>query len=137
MHLIAALISWGHSPAFAATTAGLFGVLSVTGRLATTGLQRRFRTTTVVTAIFAVQGLAATALPLVGSSAVPAIVAVVGFGLGFGVGSSAKPVLLADRYGTRRYATIAGILVVPMTVAKATAPPQGLLRGTWEGHSTH
>ncbi|MFF5085397.1 MFS transporter [Actinoplanes sp. NPDC000266] len=122
VHLIAALISWGHSAAFAATTAGLFGVLSVTGRLVTTGLQRRFGTTSVVTAIFAVQGLAVAALPLVGHDAIPAVVAVIGFGLGFGVGSIAKPMLLAERYDTRRYATIAGILVVPMTIAKATAP---------------
>ncbi|MET0521411.1 MAG: MFS transporter [Jiangellaceae bacterium] len=122
VHLVAALISWGHPPAFAATVSGLFGILSVTGRLATTGLQRRYRTTTVVTVIFAVQGLSVAALPFVGQAAMPAIVAVIGFGLGFGVGSIAKPVLLADRYDTRRYATIAGVLVVPMTIAKATAP---------------
>ncbi|GIF23594.1 MFS family permease [Actinoplanes tereljensis] len=122
VHTVAALITWGHSPAFAATTAGLFGVLSVTGRLVTTGLQRRFRTTTVVAAIFAVQGVAAAALPLTGRGTVPAIAGVIGFGIGFGVGSIAKPVLLADRYDTRRYATIAAVLVVPMTVAKATAP---------------
>ncbi|MEU4241354.1 hypothetical protein [Actinoplanes sp. NPDC026619] len=100
----------------------MFGVLSVTGRLVTTGLRRRFRTATVVTVIFAGQGLAAAALPWAGRSAVPAMAAVVGFGLGFGVGSIAKPLLLADRFDTRRYATIAGVLVVPMTVAKAVAP---------------
>jgi MFS family permease len=133
VHLIAALIVWGHPPSFAATVAGLFGVLSVTGRLAATGLQRRYRTTTVVTVIFAIQGLAAAALPFAGPSAVAAVVAVIGFGLGFGVGSIAKPVLLADRYDTRRYATIAGILVVPMTVAKAAAP----LAAAWLHTAVH
>jgi MFS family permease len=122
VHLIAALISWGHPAPFAATVAGLFGVLSVTGRLTTTGLQRRFRTIPVVAAIFVVQAAAAAALAFVGNSTIGAVLAVTGFGFGFGVATIAKPVLLAERYDTRRYATIAGILVVPMTVAKAAAP---------------
>ncbi|MFF5085569.1 MFS transporter [Actinoplanes sp. NPDC000266] len=122
VHLVAALISWGQPAAFAATIAGLFGVLSVTGRLVITGLQRRYRITSVVAAIFTVQAAAAAVLPLAGRHAVAAIIAVAGFGLGFGVATIAKPVLLADRYDTRRYATIAGTLVVPITIAKATAP---------------
>jgi MFS family permease len=122
VHLVAALISWGHRPAFAASIAGLLGVLSVAGRLLTTGLQRRYRTTTVTAAVFTVQAAAALLLPVVGATVGGAIGAVIGFGLGFGVATIAKPVLLAERYDTRRYATLAGILVVPMTLAKAAAP---------------
>ena len=122
VHLVAALVSWGHTATFAAAVAGLFGVLSVTGRLVTTGLQRHFRTTTVVAAVFAVQAAAAAVLPFTGRDATMATVGVIGFGLGFGVATIAKPVLLADRYDTRRYATIAGTLVVPVTIAKAAAP---------------
>ena len=122
VHLVAALLSWGHGLSFAAATAGLSGVLSVTGRLATTALQRRFRTTTVVAAIFSVQAVAVATLPFAGRTVLGAVLGVVGFGLGFGVATIAKPVLLADRYGTRRYATIAALLVVPMTIAKAAAP---------------
>ncbi len=122
VHLIAALVSWGHRPAFAATIAGLLGVLSVAGRLITTGLQRRYRTTTVTSVVFGIQALAALLLPVVGATAGGAIGAVIGFGLGFGVATIAKPVLLAERYDTRRYATLAGILVVPMTLAKAVGP---------------
>lgn len=122
VHLVAALISWGHPPAFAATIAGLLGALSVAGRLLTTGLQRRFRTTTVTAAVFSVQAAAALLLPVVGASTGGAIGAVIGFGLGFGVATIAKPILLAERYDTRRYATLAGILVAPMTLAKAAAP---------------
>jgi MFS family permease len=122
VHLVAALIGWGHPATLAATTAGLFGLLSVTGRLVTTGLQRRYRTVPVVAATFALQGLSAALLPLVGRDSTLAVLAVVGFGLGFGVATIAKPVLLAERYDTRRYATIAGAMVVPVTVAKATAP---------------
>ncbi|HLL65364.1 MAG TPA: MFS transporter [Micromonosporaceae bacterium] len=122
VHLVAALISWGHRPAFAAAVAGLLGVLSVAGRLVATGLQRRYRTATVTAAVFGVQATAAMLLPLIGASTAGAVGAVVGFGIGFGVATIAKPVLLAERYDTRRYATLAGILVVPMTLAKATAP---------------
>ncbi|BBH70306.1 MFS transporter [Actinoplanes sp. OR16] len=120
--LIAALIALGHPPAFAATIAGLLGVLSVTGRLITTGLQRRYSTTTITAVVFAVQAAAALLLPAIGAGAGGAIIAVVGFGLGFGVATIAKPVILAERYDTRRYATLAGILVAPTTLAKAGAP---------------
>jgi predicted MFS family arabinose efflux permease len=122
VHLVAALTSWGHPAPFAATVAGLFGVLSVTGRLTTTGLQRRWHTIPIVATLFAVQGIAAALLPILGRSTVGAVSSIVLFGLGFGVATIAKPVLLAERYDTRRYATIAGTLVVPITIAKATAP---------------
>jgi hypothetical protein len=51
-----------------------------------------------------------------------AILAVTPFGLGFGVSSLATPSLLADRYGTTAYASIAGTLATPVTLAKAGAP---------------
>jgi predicted MFS family arabinose efflux permease len=136
VHLVAALMTWGHTATFAATTAGLFGILSVTGRLASTGLQRRHRTATVTAAVFAVQAVAAGTLPFVGHAAIPAVIAVIGFGLGFGVATIAKPVLLADRYDTRRYATIAGLLVVPTTLAKATAPLAAAVLHTHTGGYT-
>ncbi|GIF08963.1 MFS transporter [Actinoplanes siamensis] len=120
--LIAALTTWGHPPSFAATIAGLLGVLSVAGRLVTTGLQRRYRITTITAGVFAIQAAAALLLPAVGASTSGAIVAVVGFGLGFGVATIAKPVILAERYDTRRYATLASVLVAPMALAKAGAP---------------
>jgi MFS family permease len=122
VHLIAYLMDLGHPAVFAATVAGLLGVLSVTGRVAVTGLQRRVRTTTVVAAAFAVQAIAAAALPLTGHTTIGAIVGVTGFGLGFGVATIARPAVLAARYGTTGYATIAGLLTVPMTIAKAGAP---------------
>lgn len=122
VHLVTYLVEAGHPATFAATVAGLLGVLSVTGRLATTGLQRRAGTGRVVAAVFAVQALAAGCLPLIGHTTTGAVAGVVAFGLGFGVATIARPTLLAARYDTTRYATISGMLTVPMTIAKAGAP---------------
>jgi predicted MFS family arabinose efflux permease len=122
VHLVTYLIARGQPATFAAGVAGLLGVLSVTGRLALTGAQRRVRPTTVVAVIFAVQALAAASLPLIGASRAGVVIAVVAFGLGFGVAAIAQPTLLAERYGTTSYATISGLLTVPVTLAKAGAP---------------
>ncbi|MEV0425603.1 MFS transporter [Micromonospora sp. NPDC050495] len=122
VHLVGYLISRGHPATFAATAAGLLGVLSVTGRLVLTGARRRLPVTTIVAAVFAIQAAAVLAMPLTAGSRVGAVVAVTGFGLGFGIASLATPALLADRYGTTAYATIAGRLTAPVTAAKAAAP---------------
>jgi predicted MFS family arabinose efflux permease len=122
VHLVAYLIELGHPSVFAATIAGLLGVLSVTGRLTVTGLQRRVRTTTAVAGIFTIQALAAATLPLIGHSSIGAITGVIAFGLGFGVATIARPALLATRYNTTGFATITGITTIPMTIAKAGAP---------------
>jgi MFS family permease len=78
--------------------------------------------TTVAAAVFAVQAAGAAALPQVGGSLAWAAVCITAFGLGFGVATIARPAILADRYGTHRYATIAATTAVPMTLAKAGAP---------------
>lgn len=122
VHLVGFLVTAGHPATFAATISGLLGVLSVTGRLLLTAARRRFRLHTVVAGIFAVQATAAISLPFVGDTRLGAVVAVTGFGIGFGVASLATPSLLAGRYGTTAYASIAGTLNTPVTLAKAGAP---------------
>jgi MFS family permease len=122
VHLVGFLAGRGHPPTFAATVAGLLGVLSVTGRLLLTGAGRRWPLTTLVAGVFAIQALAAAALPLIASGRLGAVAGVVAFGIGFGVASLAAPALLAERYDTAAYATIAGTLNTPVTLAKAAAP---------------
>ncbi|GAA3209780.1 MFS transporter [Dactylosporangium siamense] len=122
VHLVGFLVQAGHPATFAATVAGLLGVLSVTGRLILTGAQRRVRLHRVVAVVFTVQAAAALSLPFAGGTRAGAVVAVTGFGIGFGVASLATPALLADRYGTTAYASIAGTLAAPVTLAKAGAP---------------
>ncbi|MEU4157305.1 MFS transporter [Actinoplanes sp. NPDC026670] len=132
VHLVGYLVSRGHPATFAATVAGLLGVLSVTGRLLLTATSRRVRLHRIVAAIFVVQATATLVLPVAGGSRPGAILAVVAFGLGFGIASLATPQLLADRYGTAAYAAIAGTLAAPVTLARATAPllAAGLLAAT-------
>ena len=122
VHLVGYLVFRGHPATFAATVAGLLGVLSVTGRLLLTATSRRIRLSTVVAAVFAVQAGAALSLPLVAGDKAGAVIAVTAFGFGFGVASLAGPALLTDRYGTTAYASIAGTLATPVTLAKAGTP---------------
>ncbi|GIF66339.1 putative transporter, MFS family protein [Asanoa ishikariensis] len=122
VHLVGFLTDAGHPATFAATIAGLLGVLSVTGRLLLTGAQRRISLTALVAAIFTIQAVAAITLPLLAGTRLGAAAGVTAFGIGFGVASLAAPALLADRYGTSAYATIAGTLAAPVTLAKAAAP---------------
>jgi MFS family permease len=122
VHLVGFLVSRGHPTTFAATVAGLLGLLSVTGRLVLTVAQRRVSLHHVVAVVFTVQAVAAFTMPLLAGTGAGAVVTVTGFGLGFGIASLATPQLLADRYGTVAYAGIAGALAAPVTLAKAGAP---------------
>ncbi|GAA2339508.1 MFS transporter [Dactylosporangium salmoneum] len=135
VHLVGFLISRGHPATFAATVAGLLGVLSVTGRLLLTSARRRWSLPTMVAAAFTTQAIAAGALPLLADSRAGAVAGVVAFGVGFGVASLASPALLADRYGTAAYATIAGTLNTPVTLAKAAAPLAGAALTTVTGYA--
>ncbi|MFI6499881.1 MFS transporter [Nonomuraea typhae] len=120
--LVTYLIHLGHSPVLAATLAGLLGVLSVTGRLITTGLQTRLPAALIAAAIFALQGVAVLLLPLVGQSVAGAAGCVLAFGLGFGIASITLPHLLVHRYGTAAYATLSGRIAVFSVADKALAP---------------
>jgi MFS family permease len=122
VHLVGYLVTKGHPATFAATVAGLLGVLSVTGRLLLTAARQRIPLSTVVAVVFTVQAAAALGLLLAGGSRLGAVIGVTSFGIGFGVHSLAGPALLADRYGTTAYASIAGALAAPVTLAKAAAP---------------
>jgi predicted MFS family arabinose efflux permease len=120
--LVAYLRHAGQPAAVAATVSGLLGVLSVTGRLVSTGLAGRLGMTAVAALVFAVQAVGAAVLPLVGGSLAGAAACVTAFGLGFGVATIARPAILADRYGVHRYATIAAAMSLPITLIKAVAP---------------
>ncbi|MCG5213417.1 MFS transporter [Streptosporangium soli] len=120
--LVTYLVHLGHPPIFAATVAGLLGVLSVTGRLVTTGLRRRWAAAPVAAAIFALQSAGALLLPVIGETAAGAVGCVLLFGIGFGVATITLPHLLAERYGTVAYATLSGRIAMFSVADKALAP---------------
>jgi MFS family permease len=122
VHLVTYLTRLGHTPTTAATLAGLLGLLSVTGRILTTILRRWLPMASITATIMTLQGLSLAALPAAGRTVSGAAACLIAFGLGFGVASIAKPAILLDRYGDHGYATIAGILGTPTTIAAATAP---------------
>jgi hypothetical protein len=86
--------------------------------------------TTVTAIVFTIQAAGAAALPYVAGSLAWAAACITAFGLGFGVATIARPAILADRYGTHRYATIAATMTVPITLAKAGAPLAAVALGT-------
>lgn len=115
----------GHPVTTAATLSGLLGLLSVTGRVVTTGAARRYGMATITAVILAGQAAGVLALAHLAASTAGAAACVVAFGLGFGVATIARPAIVADRYGTSRYATIAATMAVPITLARAFAPLAG------------
>lgn len=120
--LITYLVHLGHPPVLAATLAGLLGVLSVTGRLITTGLQARMPAALAAAMIFTLQGVAALLLPLAGRTVPGAVGVVLLFGLGFGIASITLPHLLVGRYGTAAYASLSGRVAAFAVADKALAP---------------
>lgn len=129
MSLVPYLREHGHSARFAAAAAtGSLGALSVTGRLVVTGATRRRSTAMVTAAVFAAQALALVLLAAAGSTILGAVGFVLLFGLGFGVGTIARPALLAEAY-TTDYATLSALLGVALTAAKSPGPvTAGLVR---------
>jgi predicted MFS family arabinose efflux permease len=120
--LVTMLHSLGHGQAFAATAAGLVGILSIAGQLTAATAGRRWPAGYVTAAAFACQAVGAVLLPLAGHSGPGAIGCVAALGLGFGVSIITRPAILSDRYGTADYATLAAAWHVPTYLVRAFAP---------------
>jgi MFS family permease len=121
VHLVAYLREQHYSPGFAATWTGLIGAMSVTGRIVVTVLGRRWALAAATAAIFALQAVAvAILLGVPGRAGVVAFVVL--FGLGVGLISLVRAALVAEFYGVVAYASINGVLALPLTIARAAAP---------------
>ncbi|MEV6971091.1 MFS transporter [Hamadaea sp. NPDC051192] len=122
IQLVSILRDLGHSTTVAASIAGLIGLLSVTGRIAITALQRWTQPVGVVCGLFAVQGVALGLLPFVGRATVGAVLCVVTVGLGFGVATVTRPALVAQHFGTAHFGTVAGMLSTSAAIGATTVP---------------
>jgi hypothetical protein len=136
VHLVPYLREQGHSAGFAATATGALGALSVSGRLALTGAVRRWPVSAVTAVAFGLQAGAALLLLAAGSTTAGAVGFVLLFGVGFGVGTISRPAMLADAYGVRDYATLAALVGIALTAAKAVGPVAAGLTRTATGSYT-
>ncbi len=137
VHLVPFLLEHGHSGGFAALAAGSLGALSVTGRITVTGAIRRWPITRVAAAVFVLQGVGCLVLLRYGDSSAGAVAFVLLFGIGFGVGTITRPALTADAFGSAAFATVAALIGIALTAAKAAGPVSaGVLRTHSGGYTT-
>jgi cyanate permease len=122
VHLFPFLREQGHGVGFAAGVTGALGALSVTGRLVVTGLFARMATMRVTAGVFALQAAAAVVLLAAPANTTAAVVFVLLFGLGFGVGTIARPALVVESYGVARYATVSALMGLALSVSKVVGP---------------
>jgi sugar phosphate permease len=121
VHLVTYLREQGYSAGFAATWTGLIGAMSVTGRIVVTVLGRRWPLAAATAAIFAAQ-VPAVVILVLAAGPVGVVAFIILFGLGVGLISLARAALVADYYGLAAYASINGVLALPLTLARAAAP---------------
>jgi MFS family permease len=128
VHLVPYLMDHGYEPGFAATAAGLVGVMALPGRLIFTPMGDRLPRSLVTAFLFLLQTLSLLVLLLVpNKTGVIGFVAL--FGAGFGAITPARAALVAEFYGPASYGSISGMLGLFLTGARALAPV-----GTAWGH---
>jgi MFS family permease len=121
VHLVAYLLEQGYPSTFAASAAGLHGLMSVSGRLTLAPLGRRFTLTHLSVALFLMQTIAIVVL-LLAPSQIGVLGYVVLFGLGSGASTPVRAALVAEHYGTAAYGRINGALTMLGTWARVAAP---------------
>lgn len=121
VHLVPYLTGRGYSAGFAATVAGLVGIMALPGRLILTPLGDRIPRAYLTAFIFLLQALALVVLLTVPSTAGVAVYVVL-FGAGFGAVTPMRAALVAEFYGPAHYGSISGVLAFCITVARALGP---------------
>ena len=127
------LTSHGASNMIAAVALGLVGVGQVCGRLGYPTLSRRTSAPTRTCAVLAAGGLIVGLLAV--TSALPAVaLATAGLaGVVRGNFTLIQATAVSDRWGTRAFGTVNGILLAPVTIATALAPGAGATLTRWLG----
>lgn len=121
VHLVPYLIDRGYSGSFAASMAGLIGIMALPGRLVFTLLGERFSRRLVIATLFLLQAVSLPALLLMPDTT-GILCFVVLFGASFGAIIPARAALVADHYGSTHYARISSILGLFITGSQAIAP---------------
>lgn len=135
VHLIPFLVGGGLRPGFAATVAGLFGLMSLAGRMLFGPLADRYPRRWVTAGLIGLQIAGLLVLATSGSTGMGALLYVALFGAGSGTLTILRAALLAEHYGPASYGTINGAQSLLLTGARTLAPVgAGLLAGTLGGY---
>ncbi len=121
VHSIPLLLERGHDSIFAARIAGMFGLMSLFGRLILGPLGERIPRWTVTSGLVFMQIGGLLILLLLHSEA-GALTYIVLFGAGSGTMTIMRAALLAERYGPAHYGRISGILNMAQMLARTAAP---------------
>jgi predicted MFS family arabinose efflux permease len=121
VHFIPFLIGAGVSSSSAAFTAGLIGVMQVTGRLIFAPLDRRWSGRLILIGLFLLQSIAMMIL-LIGQAPFMLGLFILIFGASQGAVTLARPAILAGLYGSSHYGRISSILAVLLTITGTAAP---------------
>jgi MFS family permease len=121
VHLVPFLIQEGFSAAFAASMAGIAGIMALPGRLLFTPLGEYIKRQYVAAIIFGFIALGLAILLLL-DSRTGVIIFVVLFGMAFGAITPARAAIVADLYGSTNYGAISGALATGITFARAASP---------------
>jgi MFS family permease len=121
VHLIPYLLEQGHPPGFAAQIAGLFGLMSLAGRLLIGPLGHRFSQRLVTFGLMIMQ-LAALIVLTTTPTIVGSFIYVALFGAGSGTLTIMRAAMLANRYGASSYGSINGAQNTALTAARTLAP---------------
>ncbi|MBV9787417.1 MAG: MFS transporter, partial [Chloroflexi bacterium] len=121
VHLIPYLTEQQIPPASAATVTGLFGLMSLAGRLLIGPLGDRYPRKIVTAGLMVMQALGVALLVLYPTLS-GAVVAIALFGAGSGTLTIMRAALLAESYGSAHYGSINGAMSFGLTLARTLAP---------------
>lgn len=131
--LIPLLTARGVGAGLAAVTLGLLGAGQLLGRVGWAPLTARTTPATRTVLVVAGSALAVALLAAVPGPAWLLVVLAVLAGAVRGAGTLLQATVVADRWGTERYGSLAGWFAAPITAASALAPFGGTLIASWVG----
>ncbi len=121
VHFIPLLISLGIQSSAAALASGSIGIMQVIGRMIFAPIEARLSVRTMVIGVFILLALSPTIL-LFGRAPLWIVLFIVLFGMAVGAHTLTRPLIVADTYGSGFYGRISSVMVIALTMARASAP---------------
>ncbi|WP_208292154.1 MFS transporter [Nesterenkonia aurantiaca] len=133
INLVPMLVERGVSPMVAAWVLGLGGLGQVIGRVFSARLDRGTTVRQRSALIYALLALTTAALAWNITAAVLLVVISMAAGVARGIVTLLQATAVTDRWGTREYGRLSGVLNGPMMLAVAVAPFLGAILAEWLG----